>query len=333
MFWFSPKKEVKEVEEEDNDYGQMDRPQKKETKDSYLSKSSSCVELPVSRRSVESKSLLSYLGFGSNSHQKEIQDESDDECEIDDVDEDSDIKKVFHQPLSLPPNFADEVLDLEMKIESSSDFTQKDVDRLVYLYSQAMEFYEESNKDKYNSLKDRIQKLLVNPIVFNRMKNQEVKTRERCLTDINRPNALIKVANKATRCKQGPLKPIHEKPIFLGSKKAKEKQLEMSMMVLGAPIEEEKTKIMDKYIQNLNHVEKNKSNIVHSDISSQTMNLQKRLAQRKFTISSNNRSSNKTQGNSIFALKTKGKKSSDSNDSGGFCNTANIADLERLNEG
>ena len=57
-----------------------------------------------------------------------------------------------------------------MKIDAKSDFTQADVDRLVYLYSQAMEFYEEKNVYKYASFKERIQKLLVNPLVFNRLK-------------------------------------------------------------------------------------------------------------------------------------------------------------------
>ena len=108
----------------------------------------------------------------------------------------------------MPENFAEEVLDLEMKIDSKTDFTQKDIDRLVYLYSQAMEYYEDKNKDKYISFKERIQKVLVNPIVFSRMKNKDVQTRDRCLTDTTgkRQAGFIKIDKNATKCSLGPSK-------------------------------------------------------------------------------------------------------------------------------
>jgi hypothetical protein len=312
MYWFSPKKEVIKYEEENKDGLSSFKSKKKLKFD----------DEPIPKTNVESKSFFNYLGFGGKSAEKEAKSESDDECDISDVDEETTIKKVFHQPRGLPPNFADEVLDLEMKIESSINFTQKDVDQLVYHYSQAMEFYEESSKDKYNSFKDRIHKLLTNPMVFSRMKKKEVNTRDRCLTDINRQNKPISITKKAPRCNYGPLKPIHEKPVYLGSKHVKDKKLDMSMRVLGEPLEEEKIKIMDKY----NHTERSKSNIIHNDISSQTMNLQKRLAQRKFTKNS----STKTQGNSMSATKVvEQQQSVNSNDSGGFSPADNVRDLER----
>ena len=111
------------------------------------------------------------------------------------------INKQFLHPTQLPDNFAEEVLDLEMKIESKTDFSRADVDRLVYLYSQAMEFYEEKNVYKYASFKERIQKLLVNPVVFSSMRKQEVNTRERSLTDTGhkRPASLIKIDHNAPK--------------------------------------------------------------------------------------------------------------------------------------
>lgn len=69
------------------------------------------------------------------------------------------IKKVFVSPTHLPANFAEDVLDLEMKLENGNDVTQKDIDRLVYLYSQGMEYYEEIDKQRYQSFKDRVQKV------------------------------------------------------------------------------------------------------------------------------------------------------------------------------
>lgn len=108
----------------------------------------------------------------------------------------------------LPNNFAEEVLDLEMKIDSKTNFTQKDIDRLVYLYSQAMEFYEMNNKDKYTLFKERLQKLLVNPIVFSKMKSQDVQTRDRSFTDTTgkRQAGLIKIDKNAPKCALGPSK-------------------------------------------------------------------------------------------------------------------------------
>jgi len=41
----------------------------------------------------------------------------------------------------LPPNFAEQVLEYEMQVEQGR-FTIKVVDQLIYLYSQAIEYYE-----------------------------------------------------------------------------------------------------------------------------------------------------------------------------------------------
>ena len=312
MFWFSPKKEIKYEEGHDDEEAQEEE-----------------LEQPVKRRSQESKSFLTYLGFGTKK-KTEPQPESDSEdgnISGDEADENADVgEKIFWHRAGLPANFAEDVLDLEMKIEGFPDFTQKDVDQLVYLYSQAMEYYEGVSVDKYNSFKDRIQKLLVNPMVFSRMKNQETKTRDRWLTDYKKPASLISISKNAPKWAQGPLKPINEQLFLGGSKQSKEKKLDMSMRVLETADqnEEEKTKIISKYDQ----FEKRKSTIVHSDISSQTVNLQKRLAQRKFK-----RSSTKTQGNGAANVKfTEHQQSIDSNDSGGFCSKPNIEELSGLTE-
>lgn len=318
MFLFSPKKAQPELDDP------SEGSQSSGEKGSYEHTQ------PAGRKSIESKSFLSYLGFGGKKKLEEPEDEIEEGNVSDDVEEDGDVKKVFYHPTQLPINFAEEVLDLEMKIDSSTDFTQKDIDRLVYLYSQAMEFYEESNRDKYQSFKDRIQKLLVNPMVFNRMKNQEVKTRDRCLTDntshIRRPNDLIKINKNAPKCNQGPAKPTSGQVKIKNTKRVKELQLDMSMRVLETveQTEEEKSKIINKY----NNFEKRKSTIVHDDISIQQMSLHKRLAQRKFK-----RSNSKTQGAFMNSTKHAEQQASmDSNDSGGFSKTLHFDDLGGLNE-
>ena len=49
-------------------------------------------------------------------------------------------------------------------------FTIKVVDQLIYLYSQAIEYYESIDQDKYKSFYDRLQKFLIRPEVFDVMK-------------------------------------------------------------------------------------------------------------------------------------------------------------------
>ena len=71
-------------------------------------------------------------------------------------------KKVFMERRSLPENFSDEVMELEFEIEENK-FGVETVDRLVYLYSQAMEYYEGYDNDKFIRFKDRISRLLMRP--------------------------------------------------------------------------------------------------------------------------------------------------------------------------
>ena len=65
-------------------------------------------------------------------------------------------------------------MDLEIKIEQS-DFTMSDVDQLVYLYSQAIEYYEGHDEAKHATFYQRTQKLLNKPTVFEVMKQGKFK--------------------------------------------------------------------------------------------------------------------------------------------------------------
>jgi hypothetical protein len=66
---------------------------------------------------------------------------------------------------------------------------------------------------------------------------------------------------------------------------AREKMLDMSLSLIECADqnEEEKDQILQKY----NHSERQRHSLVHKDISTQSMSLQKRLAQRKFKKSIN----------------------------------------------
>ncbi len=56
-----------------------------------------------------------------------------------------------------------------------SNFSITNVDRLIYLYSQAMEYFESEDKNKYKSFYDWLQKLLSWPEVFDAMKTKKPK--------------------------------------------------------------------------------------------------------------------------------------------------------------
>jgi hypothetical protein len=58
-----------------------------------------------------------------------------------------------------------------MQIDSNN-FTLETVNRLIYLYSQAIECYEGVDQDKYHSYYRRIQKLVSKPSVFEKMKKR-----------------------------------------------------------------------------------------------------------------------------------------------------------------
>lgn len=50
----------------------------------------------------------------------------------------------------LPEGFAEEVLEFEMQIETNS-FNIEAVNKLIFLYSQAIEFYEGSDQVRYQN--------------------------------------------------------------------------------------------------------------------------------------------------------------------------------------
>ena len=70
---------------------------------------------------------------------------------------------------SLPKNFAAKVLDLELKIDSGQ-FTIKDIDAIMSLYSTAVEYYSGMNDEKYVYFAERIQNTLLKPEILKLMK-------------------------------------------------------------------------------------------------------------------------------------------------------------------
>lgn len=80
----------------------------------------------------------------------------------------------------LPEGFADEVLDLEMKIEANS-FDLEAVNRLIFLYSQAIEVYEGNDQIRYQNFYKKLQNLVNKPSVHQEMKTKPEEKKKKKL--------------------------------------------------------------------------------------------------------------------------------------------------------
>lgn len=80
-------------------------------------------------------------------------------------------KEVSTKSKKLPKNFADLVLNMELKIESGT-FDIELVNELLQLYSNAVEYYSGMNDEKYIYFTERIQNTLVRPEILKLMKNE-----------------------------------------------------------------------------------------------------------------------------------------------------------------
>lgn len=78
---------------------------------------------------------------------------------------------------SLPSNFADKVLDLELKVDSGK-FDIDTIDTLTQLYSSAVEFYSSKNDQRYKYFTERLQNMLVKPEILELMKAKDDKRRD-----------------------------------------------------------------------------------------------------------------------------------------------------------
>ena len=65
----------------------------------------------------------------------------------------------------LPKNFANKVLDYELKLDSGR-FDIETIDKLMQLYGQAVEYYSGKNDEKYMYFTERIQNTLLRPEIL-----------------------------------------------------------------------------------------------------------------------------------------------------------------------
>ena len=78
-------------------------------------------------------------------------------------------KKMSTEAVKLPKNFAELVLDLELLVDSGN-FDIDTINKLMQLYSQAVEYYSGMNDVRYVYYTERIQNMLVRPEILRLMK-------------------------------------------------------------------------------------------------------------------------------------------------------------------
>lgn len=165
------------------------------------------------------------------------------------------------EDLKLPRKFAEQVLELEMNVEHNV-FTIKQIQRLMALYSKAVEFYNGKSDGKYLYYQDKIQNLITQPKVLDMLSSKQASETENT-------------------------KPKKEKAVKTDPKtkevlKKKERQLKMNLHVKNKEIE--KSEVKAKLIEDHSSAQDKESKIIESNLSQQTDNLQRRLEARRLKM-------------------------------------------------
>ncbi|CAD8099633.1 unnamed protein product [Paramecium sonneborni] len=94
------------------------------------------------------------------------------------------------QQLKLPAQFAEKVLNLELDVDSNAA-TKDEIQELLQLYSQAIEYYSSMKSERYTVFTNKIQTLLMKPYV-NKILGQEVKQEQKQVQQQNTQKEQIK---------------------------------------------------------------------------------------------------------------------------------------------
>lgn len=159
------------------------------------------------------------------------------------------------EDLKLPKKFAEQVLELEMGIEQS-DFTLKQLQRLMSLYSKAVEFYSGKSDTKYFYYNDKIQNLLTQPKVLDMLSEKIENTKKQ--DPVVKPEPDVKTKE---------------------TMKKKERIMKMNLHITNQ--ETEKQDLKAKIIEDHVCQQDQESRIIQSNLSEQSENLRKRLEMRK----------------------------------------------------
>lgn len=160
------------------------------------------------------------------------------------------------EDLKLPKKFAEQVLELEMNVEHNV-FTIKQIQRLMALYSKAVEFYNGKSDSKYLYYQDKIQNLITQPKVLDMLSSKTNVEPER----------------------EKPEERVETDPKTKEQLKKKERQLKMNLHLSNKQMEKQDVKT--KIIEDHTSTKDKESKIVENNLSEQSDNLKKRLEERK----------------------------------------------------
>lgn len=171
----------------------------------------------------------------------------------------------------MPDGFPEKVLEIESWIDKG-EFTSTDLDELMLIYSQVVEYYNSINSEKATYYADRIQVTLMKPSVLERMtlassdpskimeKDMEVVKRREEDSNLDRTQKSIKKTQEYNR-------------------KQKERNMKMTMHIENT--EKEKKHTLEKIIEEINQTDDTNVDFVANDMIKQSTELQKRLAERR----------------------------------------------------
>ena len=159
------------------------------------------------------------------------------------------------EDLKLPKKFAEQVLELEICIEQDQ-FNIKQLQRLMVLYSKAVEFYNGKSDDKYLFYHNKIQSLITQPKILNMLSEKAIdgQSKPQCSkveTDLKTKEML----------------------------KQKERLHKMNLHISNQELEKQDLKT--KIIEDHSSAQDQESKIITSNLSEQSDSLKKRLEMRK----------------------------------------------------
>jgi hypothetical protein len=161
-----------------------------------------------------------------------------------------------------------------MQVESN-DFTLDTVNRLIFLYSQAIEYYEGVDQARYQNYYKKIQNLVSKPSVHEAMKNKTTK-KKRVAEEIEDPNQIEEESKVDSKNEK-----FSKTVSFLPPRSYNKQKLQMDILLMQEDIEDQNKNMLQSYDKE----SLEKSKLLESDIRSQSFSLEKRLARRRFTKS------------------------------------------------
>jgi hypothetical protein len=159
----------------------------------------------------------------------------------------------------LPKKFAEQVLELEMNVDHKV-FTLKQIQRLMALYSKAVEFYGGKSDGKYLYYQDKLQNLISQPKILDMLTSEPVPV-------VNK--------KKSTEIVETDLKTKEQL-------KKKERMLKATLHMNNK--EMEKSDVKNKLIEKHASVKNQESKIIESNLSQQSDNMKKRLEERRMKM-------------------------------------------------